>query len=69
MDILGALDLVGRGTGLTMNRPISIGVAVPMARVSSKADVFPGKSVCASREKKKAESPKPDMTRPVVVAR
>lgn len=49
--------------------PISIGVAVPMARVSRRADTSPGKMVFESREKKKAESPKPDITRAVVVAR
>jgi hypothetical protein len=65
-----ACELVGcRGTSLTTNRPMSIGIAVPRARTSKKPEASPGNSVCASSENQKAESPKPDKTRPVVVAR
>lgn len=69
-DLSREFGLVGvRGTGLTMSKPTSIGAAVPMARINRKVDVSPGENVCASRENKNAESPKPDRTRPVVVAR
>lgn len=48
---------------------MSIGAAVPIVRISRKEDVSPGDNVCTNRENIKADSPKPDMTRPVVVAR
>ena len=50
------------------NQPRIIGVAVPIARVSKKSEVFPGKIVCAIAEKRKADSPKPEITIPVTVA-
>lgn len=49
------------------NQPIIIGVAVPIARVSKKSEVFPGNIVCAIAEKRKADNPKPETTIPVTV--
>jgi hypothetical protein len=46
-----------------------MGIVVPRARTKRKSDVFPGKSVCAIVEKKNADNPNPDTTRPVTVAR
>ena len=45
------------------------GKEVPSERRRRREDVFPGKNTCASEEKKKAESPKPESTKPTVVAR
>jgi hypothetical protein len=45
-----------------------IGMDVPSAKTRKKDDVSPGKNRCAMLEKKKAERPKPEMTRPVVDA-
>ena len=45
-----------------------MGSEVARTRMSNNADVSPGKKVRAMVEKKKAESPKPEMTKPVVVA-
>jgi len=59
----------GRGIIRTKKNPKIIGIAVPSASTSRKSDVLPGKSVCEIDEKKNAESPKPDMTRPTVTAR
>jgi hypothetical protein len=59
----------GRGTICTKKNPKIIGIEVPSARTSRKSDVLPGKRVCERDEKKNAESPKPDMTRPTVTAR
>jgi hypothetical protein len=59
----------GRGIIRTKKNPKIIGIAVPSASTSRKSDVLPGKSACEMDEKKKAESPKPDMTTPTVTAR
>lgn len=40
-----------------------------MERRRRNEDVFPGNAKCAMAENRKAERPKPDMTRPVVVPR
>jgi hypothetical protein len=53
----------------TKKNPKTIGIAVPRQRTSRKSDVLPGKRMCEMDEKKNAESPKPDMTRPTVMAR
>ena len=45
-----------------------IGMDVPRAKTRKKDDVSPGKNRCAMLEKKKADRPKPEMTRPVVDA-
>ena len=58
----------GYGQGRMRNQPSIIGVAVPIARVSKKSEVFPGKIVCAIAEKRKADNPKPETTIPVTVA-
>jgi len=44
-----------------------MGSGVVRTRESNNANVSPGKKVRAMVEKKKAESPKPEMTKPVVV--
>ena len=49
--------------------PIIMGTAVPTERRSRKDDVFPAKKRRESVENRKAERPKPEMTRPVAVAR
>jgi hypothetical protein len=49
--------------------PKIMGIAVPSPRTSKKSDVFPGKRMCEMEEKKKAESPKPDMTMATAIAR
>ena len=56
------------GTGVTQKNPKIMGKEVPTARSSSKEEVSPEKNRRAIAEKKKAESPNPDMTIPVVVA-
>lgn len=43
--------------GRTTNSATSIGMEVPRARRCNKAEVSPGKKVCAIAEKRKAESP------------
>lgn len=55
--------------GRTKKKPSIMGSDVPTARTSRNSDVFPGNMTCAMVENRKAESPKPDMTSPVVVAR
>ena len=57
------------GTGDTQKKPKTMGIEVPRARSNSKEDVFPGKRMCDSVEKKNADRPKPEITMPVVVAR
>jgi len=52
-----------------MKSPRSMGVAVPRASTRSKAEVSAGKAILEIVAKKKADKPKPDMTRPVVVPR
>lgn len=50
-------------------KPTIMGIDVPRARRRRKDEVSPGKTVCAIVEKKNADSPKPDITSPVVEAR
>lgn len=57
----------GYGQGRIKNQPSAMGVGVPSARVSKKPEVFPGKNVRAIVEKRKADSPNPEMTIPVIV--
>ncbi|KAI0285122.1 hypothetical protein BGY98DRAFT_947311 [Russula aff. rugulosa BPL654] len=57
------LSHAGKGNNPHKEEPKIIGIAVPSASTSKKSDVLPGKSVCEMDEKKKAESPKPDMTK------
>lgn len=45
------------------------GSEVPIARISKNEEVSPGKTTCAMVENKKADSPNPEITNPVVVAR
>lgn len=52
-----------------VNNATSMGIEVARERRSRRADVSPGNKMCAIVEKKNAERPKPDRTRPVVVAR
>jgi len=59
----------GRGIIRTKKNPKIMGIDVPSPSTSRKSDVLPGKSVCEIDEKKNAESPNPDMTRPTVTAR
>ena len=49
--------------------PTIIGMAVPIASKRRNEDVFPAKNKRESVENRKAERPKPDMTRPTAVAR
>ena len=49
--------------------PIIMGMAVPIARRRRNEDVFPAKNERESVENRKAERPKPDITRPAAVAR
>lgn len=56
---------VGSGIGRMKNHPKIMGSEVPIAKTRRKSEVFPGKTECAIVENKKAESPKPDNTRPV----
>lgn len=53
------------GIGRINNHPKIIGIEVPIAKTRRKSEVFPGKTVCAIVENKKADSPKPDNTNPV----
>jgi hypothetical protein len=59
----------GRGIRRTKKKPKIIGIEVPSPSTSKKSDVLPGKSMCEMEEKKNADSPKPDMTRPTGIAR
>jgi len=52
-----------------VRKPTITGKDVPSARNRSKDEVSPGKSQWARVEKKKADSPKPERTKPTVVAR
>jgi hypothetical protein len=54
--------------GRTSQRPISMGKEVPTARRRINAEVSSWKKVWARVEKKKAERPKPERTRPFTVA-
>jgi len=45
-----------------------IGNDVPRAKTTKKSDVFPAKNHREMVEKKNADKPKPDITRPVVEA-
>jgi hypothetical protein len=45
------------------------GKEVPRERRRRNDDVFPGKNHCARVENKKADRPKPESTKPTVVAR
>jgi hypothetical protein len=47
--------------------PMIIGSEVPTARRSRKEEVFPAKSEREMEEKRNAESPKPEITSPVVI--
>ena len=67
LSMVGRVVCSGYGQGRIKNQPSIIGMAVPTARVSKKSEVFPGKIVCASVEKRKADNPKPEMTIPVTV--
>ena len=60
---------VGSGTGRTKKTPTSIGRDVPSERRRRKEEVSPGKTVCAIVENRNADSPNPDSTSAVVVAR
>ena len=51
------------------NCPMRGGTDVPKERRRRKSDVLPGKKRWAIEEKRNAESPNPDITRPVTVAR
>ena len=55
--------------GRTRKKPGMKGREVPMARISRNDEVSPGKTACAIVENRKADSPNPDITNPVVVAR
>jgi hypothetical protein len=55
--------------GRTRKKPMIIGSEVPRASTIRKADVFPANNKWDMLEKKKADNPKPLMTRPVVDAR
>jgi hypothetical protein len=59
----------GKGIGRTRKNPNIIGSAVPSERMSKKWDASPGKNIREIVEKRKAERPKPERTRPTVVAR
>ena len=61
--------MCGGGIGLTKKNPRIIGREVPKASMSRNSEVFPGKSVCAMVEKRKADRPKPEITIPFAVAR
>jgi hypothetical protein len=52
-----------------VKNPIMTGSEVPSERKKRRDEVFPGKSQCASAEKKNADRPKPERTKPTVVAR
>jgi len=52
-----------------VKNPRITGSDVPRERKSRKDEVFPGKNQCDRLEKKNAESPKPERTKPTVVAR
>jgi hypothetical protein len=49
------------------NQPTTMGVGVTSARMSKKSEIFPGEIVRAMVEKRKADSPKPEITIPVIV--
>ena len=55
--------------GRTKKYPNIIGRDVPIARTSKNSDVFPGKIMWDMLENKNADSPNPDMTSPLAVAR
>lgn len=55
--------------GLTRKNPTIMGIEVPRESKSNNEAESPGKKTCATVENKKADSPKPEMTIPVVVAR
>ena len=55
--------------GRMRKNPIIMGMVVPTERRRRNEDVFPGKNQRERFEKRKAERPKPDMTRPAAVAR
>jgi hypothetical protein len=59
----------GSGIGRTRKKPSIIGNDVPSARTRRKDEVLPANKACDNVEKKNAERPKPDNTKPVVVVR
>lgn len=68
-DRVGLTDVsdVGNGMGRTSQDPRIIGNAVPRDINNSKDEILPGNARRAILEKKKAERPNPDRTRPVAV--
>ena len=59
----------GSGMGRTRKMPMIIGKAVPSASMRRNVEVSPGKNTWERVEKRKAERPNPERTRPTVVAR
>ena len=57
----------GYGQMRMKNQPITMGIGVTSAKMSKKSETLPGETVRAIVEKRKAESPKPEITIPVIV--